>query len=131
MLGGVAVFGAATVVFGLSRSFPLTVAMLALLGAADMVSVVVRGTLIQAATPPEMRGRVSAVNLMFVGASNELGEFESGALAEWLGAVPSGVIGGAGTLAVVLVWALGFPGLGRVDRLEDVHPEPEAEAAAG
>ena len=88
-------------------------ATLALLGAADMVSVVVRGTLIQAATPPEMRGRVSAVNMMFVGASNELGEFESGALAEWLGAVPSVVIGGVGTIAVVLLWAVGFPQLGQ------------------
>jgi hypothetical protein len=111
-------------VFGVSRSFGLSVAMLALLGAADMVSVVVRTTLIQAATPPEMRGRVSAVNMMFVGASNELGEFESGALAEWLGAVPSVVLGGAGTLAVVLLWAWQFPSLGRVDRLDDVKPEP-------
>jgi MFS family permease len=126
MLAGVGVFGVATVVFGLSRSFGLSVVMLALLGAADMVSVVVRGTLIQAATPPEMRGRVSAVNLMFVGASNELGEFESGLLAEWLGPVTSVVLGGAGTLAVVLLWAWRFPGLGRVDRLEDVKPEDAA-----
>jgi MFS family permease len=124
MLAGVGLFGAATVVFGLSTSFPLTLAMLALLGAADMVSVVVRGTVIQAATPSEVRGRVSAVNLMFVGASNELGEFESGLLAEWLGTVPSVVFGGLGTLAVVLLWAWGFPGLARVDRLEDVTPEP-------
>jgi MFS family permease len=123
MLAGVAVFGAATVVFGLSRSFPLSLAMLVLLGAADMVSVVVRGTLVLAATPPEVRGRVSAVNLMFVGASNELGEFESGAVAEWLGPVPSVVLGGAGTLAVVLLWAFWFPALRRVDRLEDVAPE--------
>ncbi len=133
MLAGVGVFGAATVVFGLSRSFGLTVAMLALLGAADMVSVVVRMTLVQAATPPEMRGRVSAVNMMFVGASNELGEFESGALAEWLGAVPSVVLGGAGTIAVVLLWAWRFPSLGRVDRLEDVKPEttPSTDAESG
>jgi len=123
MLAGVGVFGAATVVFGLSRWFGLTVGMLALLGAADMVSVVVRSTLVQAATPPEMRGRVSAVNMMFVGASNELGEFESGALAEWLGTVPSVVFGGVGTIAVVLLWAWRFPSLGRVDRLEDVKPE--------
>jgi MFS family permease len=128
MLAGVGVFGAATVVFGLSRSFPLTVGMLALLGAADMVSVVVRSTLIQAATPPAMRGRVSAVNMMFVGASNELGEFESGTLAEWLGAVSSVVVGGVGTVIVVLIWAWRFPALGRVDRLEDVQPEGEAEA---
>jgi MFS family permease len=123
MLAGVGVFGAATVVFGVSQWFGLSVAMLALLGAADMVSVVVRSTLIQAATPPEMRGRVSAVSMMFVGASNELGEFESGALAQWLGTVPSVVVGGAGTLAVVLLWAWRFPSLGRVDRLEDVKPE--------
>ncbi len=128
MLGGVAVFGAATVVFGLSRSFGLSVAMLALLGAADMVSVVVRTTLIQAATPEKMRGRVSAVNMMFVGASNELGEFESGALAELLGTVPSVVVGGAGTLAVVLLWAWQFPSLGRVDRLEDVKPSDDEAA---
>jgi MFS family permease len=130
MLASVAVFGAATVVFGLSRSFPLTVAMLALLGAADMVSVVVRGTLIQAATPAAMRGRVSAVNMMFVGASNELGEFESGALAEWLGAVPSVVLGGLGTLVVVATWALRFPAIRRVDRLEDVLPEPVSDEEA-
>jgi MFS family permease len=126
MFAGVAVFGAATVVFGLSRSFPLTVAMLAMLGAADMVSVVVRSTLIQAATPAEMRGRVSAVNMIFVGASNELGEFESGALAEWLGAEASVVLGGVGTLVVVLLWAWRFPALRRVDRLEDVHPDEGA-----
>jgi MFS family permease len=125
MLAGVAVFGAATIVFGLSRSFPLSVAMLALLGAADMVSVVVRSTLIQAATPPGMRGRVSAVNMMFIGASNELGEFESGALAQWAGTVPSVVIGGVGTLLVVMTWAWRFVGIRRVDRLEDVQPEED------
>jgi hypothetical protein len=126
MLAGVLAFGAATVVFGLSRSYPLSVVMLALLGAADMVSVVVRSTLIQAATPPEMRGRVSAVNLMFIGASNELGEFESGALAEAVGPVGSVVLGGVGTMLVVAVWALGFPGIRGVDRLEDVRPEGES-----
>jgi predicted MFS family arabinose efflux permease len=126
MLAGVAVFGAATVVFGLSRSFPLSVVMLALLGAADMVSVVVRSTLVQAATPPEMRGRVSAVNMVFVGASNELGEFESGTVAEWLGAVPSVVLGGVGTLVVVALWTWWFPPLRDVDRLEDVAPAADA-----
>jgi hypothetical protein len=93
-----------------------------------MVSVVVRGTLIQAATPPEMRGRVSAVNMMFVGASNELGEFESGVVAEWLGAVPSVVLGGVGTLVVVALWTWLFPPLRGVDRLEDVLPEPDGTA---
>jgi MFS family permease len=130
MLSGVAIFGVATVVFGLSESFPLSVAMLALLGAADMVSVVVRGTLIQAATPPAMRGRVSAVNMMFVGASNELGEFESGTLAELLGTVTSVVVGGAGTLLVVALWVWRFPSIGRVDRLEDVVPEMDPEVSA-
>lgn len=123
MLAGVAVFGVATVIFGLSKSYPLTLASLALLGASDMVSVVVRSTLIQSATPPEMRGRVSAVNFIFVGASNELGEFESGTLAEWLGTVNSVVLGGVGTLAVVAIWAWRFPQIHRVDRLEDVKPE--------
>lgn len=123
MLASVAAFGVGTVIFGLSTSYVITVASLMALGAADMVSVVVRGTLVQQATPPEMRGRVSAVNLMFVGASNELGEFESGTLAEWLGAVPAVVLGGIGTLAVVATWAFKFPEIRAVDRLEDVKPE--------
>jgi MFS family permease len=125
MLGGVAIFGLATVVFGLSTSFPLSLAMLALLGAADMVSVVVRGTLVQAATPDRMRGRVSAVNMMFVGASNELGEFESGALAQAMGTVPSVVFGGLGTLLVVALWTWRFAPLRQVDRLEAVEPLDE------
>jgi MFS family permease len=120
MLVGVAIFGAATIVFGLSRSFPLSLFALALLGAADMVSVVVRMTLEQLATPPEMRGRVSAVNMVFVGASNELGEFESGTLAALIGATPAVVSGGVGTLVVVTLWAWLFPAIRRVDRLEDV-----------
>jgi MFS family permease len=123
MLAAVAAFGVATVVFGLSRSFLVSVIALAVAGAADMVSVVVRMTVIQQATPPEMRGRVSAVNLMFVSSSNELGEFESGTLAEWLGAVPAVVLGGVGTVAVVIAWLFRFPEIRRVDRLEDVKPE--------
>ena len=129
MLTAVGVFGVATIVFGLSHSFLLSVAALAITGAADMVSVVVRSTLIQQATPPEMRGRVSAVNLMFIGASNELGEFESGTVAEALGAVPAVLFGGAGTIVVVLLWAFNFPQIRQVDRLEDVKPE-EAPAEA-
>jgi MFS family permease len=120
----VGVFGVATIAFGLSKSFALSLLLLAILGAADMVSVVVRKTLEQAATPASMRGRVGAVNMVFIGASNELGEFESGTAAQWLGVVPSVVVGGVGTLAVVLIWALLFPVLRRVDRLEDVRPEP-------
>lgn len=114
----VALFGVATVVFGLSTSFPLSLAALLVLGAADLVSVYVRHTVVQAATPAGMRGRVSAVNVVFIGASNELGEFESGVTAAWLGAVPAVVVGGLGTLAVVGLWALLFPELRRVDRLD-------------
>jgi len=88
------------------------------LGAADMFSVVIRQTLVQIATPDEMRGRVSAVNMLFIGASNELGEFESGVTAAWFGTVPSVVIGGLGTLAVVAIWAWRFPILRKMDRLD-------------
>jgi MFS family permease len=117
MLACVALFGAATVVFGLSRSFPLSLLALVAVGAFDMVSVYVRSALVQLATPDAMRGRVSAVNLVFVGASNELGEFESGVTAQWLGAVPSVVLGGVGTLLVVATCAWRFPKLRRVDTL--------------
>jgi MFS family permease len=123
MLLGVAIFGAATIVFGLSKSFPVSLAALALLGAADMVSVVVRMTLTQVATPEAMRGRVSAVNQVFVGASNELGEFESGMMADLMGVVPSVVFGGVGTLVVVAIWAWRFPQIRKVDRLEDIEPD--------
>ena len=118
MFAGVAVFGVATIVFGLSRSFALSLAALAVLGAADMVSVVVRQSLVQLQTPDEMRGRVSAVNSLFIGASNQLGEFESGVTAAWLGVVPSVVVGGIGTLVVVALWMRLFPALRNVDRLE-------------
>ncbi len=123
MLGCVAVFGVATVAFGLSRSFTLSLAALVIAGAADMVSVFVRSALVQLATPDAMRGRVSAVNMVFIGASNELGEFESGVTAQWLGAVPSVVLGGIGTLLVVAIWAWRFPKLRRVNRLDDVIPD--------
>jgi MFS family permease len=119
MLACVGVFGIATVVFGLSRSFALSIAALVIAGAADMVSVFVRSALVQLATPDAMRGRVSAVNMVFVGASNELGEFESGLTAQWLGAVPSVVLGGIGTLVVVAIWVWRFPALGKIDRLLD------------
>jgi MFS family permease len=122
MLACVAIFGLATVVFGLSRSFALSLAALTIAGAADMVSVVVRSALVQLATPDAMRGRVSAVNMVFIGASNELGEFESGLAAQWLGAVPAVVLGGVGTLVVVAVWAVMFPKLRGVDRVTDVVP---------
>lgn len=122
MFGGVALFGAATIVFGLSESFLISLAALAVMGAADMINVFVRSSLVQLATPDAMRGRISAVNMLFVGASNELGEFESGVTAAWFGTVPSVVIGGLGTLAVVGAGAWLFPELRKVDRLQDVKP---------
>ncbi len=117
MLIGVSVFGAATVGFGLSRALWLSVLLLIVMGAADMLSVFVRLTLVQISPPPEMRGRVNAVNMLFIGASNELGEFESGLTAQWLGPVRAVVAGGVGTLLVVLAWTRLFPELARVDRL--------------
>ncbi|WP_437814668.1 MFS transporter [Sorangium sp. So ce1078] len=129
MLFCVGLFGLATVVFGLSHSFLLSLAALTVIGAADMVSVVVRMTLEQLATPPEMRGRVSAVNMVFVGASNELGELESGTLARLIGTVPTVVVGGLGTIAVVLLWGWLFPELRAVDRLEDTRATSEEDAA--
>jgi MFS family permease len=122
MLACVAVFGASTIVFGLSRSVPLSLAALAMAGASDMVSVNVRQTMVQLATPDDMRGRVSAVNVLFVGASNELGQFESGIAAHCFGVVPSVVLGGIGTLVIVAAWAWRFPALRRVDRLGSLTP---------
>jgi MFS family permease len=120
MFGCVALFGVATIVFGVSTSFVVSLVALVVLGASDMVSVFVRSTLIQAATPDAMRGRVSAVSMLFVGASNELGEFESGGAAHLVGVVPAVVIGGLGTLGVVALWMWLFPALRNVDRLSDV-----------
>ena len=117
LLGGVAAFGVCIIVFGLSRSLPLSIAALVLSGAGDMISVNVRGILVPLNTPDALRGRVSAVNWMFIGASNELGEFESGLTASWFGTVPSVVLGGALTLAVAVAWAWMFPSLRRLRRL--------------
>lgn len=114
----VALFGMATIAFALSRWLPLSCLMLALLGGSDMVSVVIRSTLVQLETPDEMRGRVSAVNAIFIGSSNELGEFESGLTAAWFGVVPAVLIGGFGTLMVVFLWARLFPQLLQHDRLK-------------
>jgi predicted MFS family arabinose efflux permease len=119
MFGGVLVFGVATLVFGLSTSFWLSLVALALLGCGDMVSVYIRHLLVQLETPDAIRGRVSAVNGVFIGASNELGEFESGVVAAWLGVVPAVVIGGAGTLLVALLWTRLFPELWRMQRFPD------------
>ena len=121
MLWCVFIFGIATIVFGLSHSRLLSLGALVVLGAADMVSVIVRHSLVQLATPDEMRGRVSAVNVMFIQASNELGEFESGVTAEWFGAVPAVILGGVGTLVIVAIWAHLFPALRRVDDLRSVE----------
>ncbi len=117
MLGCVAGFGVFTVVFGLSRNLLVSLAALTLIGACDMVSVIVRHTLVQLSTPDEMRGRVSAVNVLFIGASNEVGQFESGLTAQWFGAVPAVVLGGLGTIAIVALWSWKFPALRRVDEL--------------
>ena len=120
MFAAVAIFGISTIIFGVSTNFYLSLAALFVLGASDMVSVFIRSALIQFATPDPMRGRVSAVNMLFIGASNELGEFESGLTAAWFGTVPAVVIGGIGTLLVVAIWMRLFPPLRTVDRLADV-----------
>jgi len=120
MFGGVIVFGLATLVFGVSTSFWLSLAALTVLGAGDMVSVYIRHLLVQLETPDDIRGRVSAVNSVFIGASNELGEFESGLVAALLGAVPAVLVGGSATLLVALVWTRLFPELWRMERF----PEP-------
>jgi len=118
MFGAVVIFGVATMVFALSTSFALSLGALVVLGAADVISVVIRSSLVQIRTPDEMRGRVSAVNSMFIGTSNQLGEFESGLTAALFGAVPAVLIGGVGTLAVVIVWMQLFPQLLGIDSLK-------------
>ena len=117
LMSTVAIFGLATVVFGVSENFVLSLIALAITGAADMVSVVIRQSLVQLETPNEMRGRVSAVNSVFIGASNQLGEFESGATAAWLGPVGSVVIGGLGTVIIALMWLRLFPTLAQRNEL--------------
>ncbi len=114
---GVAVYGAAILVFAFSTNFTVAMIALAVSGAADMVSIVVRQTLVQLETPDEMRGRVSAVNATFISTSNQLGEFRAGATAAWLGPVGSVVLGGAGTLLVVVLWIRLFPQLAHRDKL--------------
>ncbi|MCU1270909.1 MAG: major facilitator superfamily transporter [Acidobacteriaceae bacterium] len=123
MLFCVAGFGVFTIVFGLSHSLVLSLISLVLVGASDMVSVVVRGTLVQIATPDAVRGRVNAVDMIFIGASNELGEFESGVTAHWFGTVPAVILGGAGTLIVVALWAWLFPELRDADKLTPVQAQ--------
>ncbi|WP_158152581.1 MFS transporter [Pseudomonas sp.] len=122
MFTGVGVFGVATIAFGLSTSFWFSLGTLAVLGAADMISMVIRGAFVQLETPDEMRGRVSAVNGLFIGASNQLGEFESGLTAHWFGTVPAVVLGGVGTLAVTGIWIKLFPTLAQRDHMHTRKP---------
>ena len=133
MFLGVAVYGMSTVIFGLSRNLFLSLAALMVVGASDMVSVVIRSSMLQLATPASMRGRVSAVNSLFVGASNELGEFESGVTAQWWGAVRAVVAGGLGALAITGIWSVLFPGLRRIDQLTEeslIQVEEEPSSAS-
>jgi MFS family permease len=117
MLICVGLFGAATVIFGLSRNILLSCAALVIIGATDMISVVVRSSILQLATPPEMRGRVSSINWLFLGVSNEVGEYESGLTAHWWGAVRAVVIGGVASMAVTGIWSVFFPALRHADTL--------------
>ena len=123
MFAVVAIYGAMTVLFGLSTSFPLSLLALVALGASDILSVIIRFSLVQIETPDDKRGRVSAINYLFVGSSNTLGEFESGMVAAWLGAVPSVLIGGIGSLLVAAIWMGLFPDLRRIDRFEPADKE--------
>ena len=130
MFGGVGLFGLATLVLGSTASFAVALAALILLGAGDMVSVYIRHLLVQFETPDEIRGRVSAVSSVFIGASNELGEFESGVTAGWFGLVRAILLGGAATLAVTAIWALKFPMLSRMDKFPHHDKEEAAQNVA-
>ena len=121
MFAGVAAFGVATLVFAVSRSMVVSVIALAALGAADMISVYVRQSLVQIVTPDAMRGRVAAVSGLFIGASAELGEFETGVVARLLGPVGAAIFGGVGSLVVTGTWSWMFPSLRRADRLDEVE----------
>lgn len=123
LLWAVAGFGVFTIIFGLSRSLTLSLISLLLLGASDMISVIIRATLTQLATPDEMRGRVTAVDMIFIGTSNEFGQFESGVTAQWFGSVPAVVLGGIGTLVVIALWAWLFPELRHAGDLHSITAE--------
>jgi MFS family permease len=125
MLLCVAGFGVFTIAFGISHSLILSLIALFLCGASDMVSVIIRATLVQIATPDEMRGRVNAVDMLFIGVSNELGEFESGFTAQWFGTVPAVILGGIGTLVVIGIWAWLFPELRKADQLTVAELAPQ------
>ena len=132
MLVAVGIFGAATILFGASRSLPLSLLALLFIGASDNVSVIIRQTILQLGTPPEMRGRVSAINWLFLGASNEFGEFESGVTAHWFGTVRAVIYGGIGSLMVTGLWSIFFPRLRNVDTLhaEELLAANQAYAAS-
>jgi MFS family permease len=123
LLWAVAGFGIFTIIFGLSRSLTLSLIALLLLGASDMISVIIRATLTQLATPDEMRGRVTAVDMIFIGTSNEFGQFESGVTAQWFGTVPAVVLGGIGTLVVIGLWAWLFPELRHAGELTSIRSD--------
>jgi MFS family permease len=129
LLWAVAGFGVFTIIFGLSRSLTLSLIALVLLGASDMISVIIRATLTLLATPDEMRGRVTAVDMIFIGTSNEFGQFESGLTAHWFGTVPAVVLGGVGTLLVVTLWAWWFPDLRRAGELHSITTDAQSTTA--
>jgi MFS family permease len=134
LLWSVGGFGVCTIIFGVSRSLAVSLVALVLLGASDMISVIIRATLTQLRTPDEMRGRVTAVDMIFIGTSNEFGQFESGVTAQWFGTVPAVVLGGVGTLMVIALWAWIFPELRRAGELSAIKTaaaEPELEAGEG
>jgi MFS family permease len=125
----VAGFGVFTIIFGLSRSLTLSLIALLLAGASDMISVIIRATLTLLATPDDMRGRVTAVDMIFIGTSNEFGQFESGITAQWLGTVPAVVLGGIGTLVVVALWTWWFPELRDAGELHEFTAGTESTTA--
>jgi MFS family permease len=135
LLWAVAGFGIFTIIFGLSHNLTISLIALLLLGASDMISVIIRGTLTQLATPDEMRGRVTAVDMIFIGTSNEFGQFESGVTAQWFGTVPAVVLGGIGTLVVIALWAWMFPELRQAGELTAIKSaalqDAEEETDAG
>jgi MFS family permease len=131
LLWSVAGFGVCTILFGISTSLVLSLVSLIFLGAADMISVIIRATLVQLRTPDEMRGRVMAVDMVFIGTSNELGQFESGLTAQWFGTVPAVLLGGVGTLVVIALWAWGFPDLRRAGNLSAIKSVGEEASVAG
>src|SRR3984957_17192560 len=129
LLWSVAGFGICTIIFGFSKSLVVSLIALILLGATDMISVIIRATLVQLQTPDEMRGRVMAVDMVFIGTSNELGQFESGLTAQWFGTVPAVVLGGVGTLVVIGLWAWMFPQLRKAGALSGINSKIEAEVS--